>query len=152
MAKKSDTSNQIPVKKNDMNHYIKKEILLKHHEHDIKHHLTFGQKSADKVAKVAGSWTFIIVFGIFMVIWIIINVYMLIYKWDPYPFILLNFVLSTLAALQAPVILMSQNRGAERDRIRAERDFLINKKAEKEIQNMQSDLDEIKDLIRSKKK
>jgi uncharacterized membrane protein len=76
---------------------------------------------------------------------------MVVKKWDPYPFILLNFVLSTLAALQAPVILMSQNRAAERDRVNAKYDYQVNRKAEREIQNMQKDLEEIKDLLKKKR-
>ena len=112
---------------------------------------TLGQRAADGLTKAAGSWTFIISFLVFIGIWMYLNVNILIqYKigqpWDPYPFILLNLVLSCLAAIQAPIILMSQNRQTQRDRIKAENDFRINKKAEKEIQ-------EIKDLLmkRSKK-
>ena len=80
------------------------------------------------------------------------NVVMIIRHWDPYPFILLNFVLSCLAAIQAPIILMSQNRTADRDRAKAERDYAVNRKAEKEIENIQKDLEEIKYLIRGLKK
>ena len=95
--------------------------------------LTFGQKSADFLAKWAGSWTFILSFFIILTLWMIANVYAWINTWDPYPFILLNLVLSCLAAIQAPVILMSQNRAAQRDRLRAEYDYSVNRKAEKEI-------------------
>ncbi len=111
---------------------------------------TFSQKAADNLTKWAGSWTFIISLSIFMGSWIVMNTLMVIYKWDPYPFILLNFVLSTLAAIQAPIILMSQNREAQRDRLRAEYDYRINKKAEAEIQDIQKDLEEIKKLIKQK--
>ncbi len=113
---------------------------------------TLGQKAADWITKWAGSWTFILSFFIFLTIWIILNFYFLIeYKigkpWDPYPFILLNLVLSCLAAIQAPVILMSQNRTTQRDRLKAEFDYRINKRAEEEIR-------EIKNLLikRNKKK
>lgn len=140
------------LKKNKLSRFIHKEKLLKKHEHEIRTHLTFAQRAADKVTTFCGSWKFIIFFGVLMAFWITMNVYMVIYKWDPYPFILLNFVLSTVSALQAPIILMSQNRDVERDRIRTERDFMLNKKAEMEIQNMQADLDEIKSLIKGKKK
>ena len=78
----------------------------------------------------------------------ILNILVLIYRWDPYPFILLNLVLSCLAAVQAPIILMSQNREAQRDRIRAEYDYQINKKAEREIEDIQKDLDEIKKILK----
>ncbi len=98
--------------------------------------LTIGQKAADKLTSFAGSWTFIILFFIFLFIWMLVNVLMVINKWDPYPFILLNLILSCLAAIQAPIILMSQNRQAQRDRVRAEYDYQVNKKAEKEIQEI----------------
>ena len=100
------------------------------------HKRTFGQKAADALAKWAGSWTFIISFFIFLFLWIAANIYMWVQEWDPYPFILLNLVLSCLAAIQAPVILMSQNRAAQRDRIKAEHDYGINRKAEKEIREI----------------
>jgi uncharacterized membrane protein len=111
---------------------------------------TLGQKAADKLTTFAGSWTFIILLLIFLGIWMAVNVLMVIYRWDPYPFILLNLILSCLAAIQAPIILMSQNREAQRDRLRAEYDFRINKKAEREIQDMQKDLEEIKEMIKRK--
>ena len=79
------------------------------------------------------------------------NTLVIIYKWDPYPFILLNLALSCLAAVQAPIILMSQNRTAERDRIKAERDYMINRKAEREIKLLQGDIDEMKKMIRKKR-
>ncbi|MFH1276119.1 MAG: DUF1003 domain-containing protein [Candidatus Woesearchaeota archaeon] len=110
---------------------------------------TLGQKSADKLAEFAGSWSFIIGFMVIMFIWIIINVVILTTRpFDPYPFILLNLCLSCLAAIQAPVILMAQNRQAERDRNFAKYDHSVNLKAEKEIQDMQKDLDEIKSLLK----
>ncbi len=112
--------------------------------------LTFGQISADKLTEFAGSWAFIIGLLIFLLLWIFVNVQMFIYRWDPYPFILLNLLLSCLAALQAPIILMSQNRQAERDRINARYDYLVNRKAEREINNMQKDLDEIKLLLKKR--
>ncbi len=91
----------------------------------------FGQRVADKVADFGGSWTFIISFFIFILIWIGSNVYILLNKgFDPYPFILLNLILSCLAALQAPVIMMSQNRQEEKDRERAKKDYMINLKSE----------------------
>ena len=116
------------------------------HDH---HRLTIGQRAADKLTYWAGSWEFIGGVLIFILVWMAINVVgVFILLWDPYPFILLNLILSCLAAMQAPVILMSQNRQAERDRMKAERDHAINTKAEKEIENMQVDLDEIKVMIK----
>lgn len=106
--------------------------------------ITFGQKIADKVASFGGSWTFIIAFGIFILIWIGGNIYFLANKgFDPYPFILLNLILSCLAALQAPVIMMSQNRQEEKDRERAKNDYMINLKSELEIRMLHEKLDHL---------
>ncbi len=105
---------------------------------------TLGQKAADKITKWAGSWGFIGGFFIFLIIWMLINLYAIITVWDPYPFILLNLCLSCLAAIQAPVILMSQNRAADRDRAKAERDYAINRKSEREVELIKKDLDHIK--------
>jgi len=106
---------------------------------------TFSQKAADEVTKWTGSWTFIIVFLIFLTIWIIINSAWIIFgkTWDPYPFILLNLALSCISALQAPVILMSQNRENQMDRARAQYDYAVNRKAEKEIQEIKKQLNRI---------
>jgi uncharacterized membrane protein len=107
------------------------------------HKRTLGQIAADGLTRIAGSWAFISGFVIFLLVWMMTNVYAWINQWDPYPFILLNLVLSTLAAIQAPIILMSQNREAERDRISAEYDYKVNIKAEKEIEQIQKQLDRI---------
>ncbi len=105
---------------------------------------TIGQTIADKVAAFGGSWTFIISFFIFILIWIASNVYLLLNKgFDPYPFILLNLILSCLAALQAPVIMMSQNRQEEKDRERAKKDYMINLKSELEIRMLDEKLDHL---------
>ena len=105
---------------------------------------TFGQRIADKVASFGGSWTFIIFFGVFILIWIASNIYILANKgFDPYPFILLNLILSCLAALQAPVIMMSQNRQEEKDRERAKNDYMINLKSELEIRMLHEKLDHL---------
>lgn len=93
-------------------------------------HYTFGEKLADKMSEIAGSWTFIIIFGFFLATWILINVKFLINAVDPYPFILLNLVLSCIAALQAPVIMMSQNRQAKKDSLRNQNDYQIDLKSE----------------------
>jgi uncharacterized membrane protein len=106
--------------------------------------MTFGQRIADKVATFGGSWTFIISFGIFLLIWICINIYWLGNKgFDPYPFILLNLILSSLAALQAPVIMMSQNRQEEKDRERGKMDYMVNLKSELEIRMLDEKLDHL---------
>lgn len=104
--------------------------------------LSFGQRIADKVASFGGSWTFIISFGVFILLWISLNVFWLVNKgFDPYPFILLNLILSCLAALQAPVIMMSQNRQEEKDRERAKKDYMINLKSELEIRTLHEKID-----------
>lgn len=104
--------------------------------------LTLGQKIADKVATFGGSWTFIISFGLFLFVWILVNVLWLSNKaFDPYPFILLNLILSCLAALQAPVIMMSQNRQEEKDRERSKKDYMINLKSELEIRTLHEKID-----------
>lgn len=95
-----------------------------------------GEKASDNLAKYAGSWGFIIGFLIFLGLWMCVNVYAWMNTWDPYPFILLNLVLSCIAALQAPIILMSQNRAAQKDRQRFEYDYAVNRKAEREIQEI----------------
>ncbi|MFV0272013.1 MAG: DUF1003 domain-containing protein [Macellibacteroides fermentans] len=106
--------------------------------------LHLGQKIADRVAAFGGSWTFIISFGLFLFSWICLNIFWLANKgFDPYPFILLNLILSTLAAIQAPVIMMSQNRQEEKDRDRAKKDYMVNLKSELEIQMLHEKIDHL---------
>jgi uncharacterized membrane protein len=110
--------------------------------------LTFGQKLADKVAKFGGSWTFIIIFGTFLLSWVVLNSVILASSkggFDPYPYILLNLFLSMLASIQAPVILMSQSRQALKDRLDAEHDYEVNLKAEFEILGLHEKIDELRD-------
>lgn len=105
---------------------------------------SFGQRLADKIASFGGSWKFIIIFGLFILIWIFSNIIFLLNKgFDPYPFILLNLILSCLAALQAPVIMMSQNRQEEKDRERAKQDYMVNLKSELEIRMLHEKLDHL---------
>ncbi len=128
---------------------VRKSNDLKRRDIPPRQKLTLGQKAADLVTTFCGSWKFISLLFLFMAFWIGLNIYLMdAQRWDPYPFILLNFVLSCLAAVQAPIILMSQNRAAERDRAKAERDYAVNRKAEREVEDIQRDLEEIKDLIR----
>ena len=112
---------------------------------------TIGQKAADAVTKFCGTWKFITIVFTFMGIWMYINIRAWLGAWDPYPFILLNFVLSCLAAIQAPIILMSQNREAEREREKIHRDYKINRAVAKEIQNIKRDVKEILNSIKKKK-
>ena len=112
---------------------------------------TLGQRVADKVASFGGSWTFIIIFFIFLLAWMFLNFWMLHNKgFDPYPFILLNLILSCLAAIQAPIIMMSQNRQEDKDRERAEHDYKINLKAELEIKLLSEKIDHL--LVHQNKK
>ena len=104
----------------------------------IEEQSTFGQRIADSVARFGGSWSFIILFGIVLVVYSAINVVLQNRAWDPYPFILLNLFLSMLASIQAPVIMMSQNRQDAKDRVRSELDYQVNRRAEAEIQALSS--------------
>lgn len=121
-----------------------REILSKNINIEFDRQLTFGERMADRLAEFGGSWRFLIFFAGVLTLWIIINSIALISKpFDPYPFILLNLVLSCLAAVQAPVIMMSQNRQEAKDRLRAEHDYQVNVKAELEIRQLHEKLDHL---------
>lgn len=111
---------------------------------------TFGQKTADFIAKWGGSWSFIIVFSILIIVWAIYNIFYF-NPFDPYPFILLNLVLSCISALQAPIIIMAQNRQEKKDRIRNEHDYKVNLKTEIIIQDLHTKLDTILTILEDKK-
>ncbi|MGE5437151.1 MAG: DUF1003 domain-containing protein [Syntrophothermus sp.] len=120
------------------------EIISAHENKDYESKLTFGQKVADRIASFGGSWKFIIIFIVTLILWITVNsVYFIIKPFDPFPFILLNLVLSCIAALQAPVIMMSQNRQESRDRHRAEQDYKINLKSELELRQLHQKIDHL---------
>ena len=108
--------------------------------------LTFGQRLADSVAAFGGSWTFIIIFGAVLVVWVAANALLIpqAVRFDPYPFVFLNLILSMLAAVQAPVIMMSQNRQASKDRLAASHDYEVNLKAELEILSLHEKMDEVR--------
>lgn len=126
-------------------------ILSETFRDDEEGQLTFGQRMADNIASFGGSWTFIIAFFSFLLIWICVNIFVLIKKpFDPYPFILLNLILSCLAAIQAPIIMMSQNRQEQKDRQRAEHDYKINLKSELEIRLLGEKMDHL--LVHQNKK
>jgi len=123
----------------------------------IEEGVTFGEHIADAVARFGGSWSFIIAFGVVLIIYASINTVLGRSAWDPYPFILLNLFLSMLAAIQAPVIMMSQNRQDKKDRLRGELDYEVNRRAESEIQGLAHKLNllgekigDVEDLIRQK--
>jgi uncharacterized membrane protein len=137
-----------PVEKHVLEHLTDKEPISRNVHSEMAEKLTFGQKIADKVASFGGSWPFIILFGCFLAFWIGLNTFLLItYKktYDPYPYILLNLILSMLAAIQAPVIMMSQNRQAAHDRLDATHDYEVNLKSELEIADLHLKIDEIRD-------
>jgi uncharacterized membrane protein len=113
----------------------------------IEEETTFGDRIADSVARFGGSWRFIILFGVVLVVYSTINVVLGKSAWDPYPFILLNLFLSMLAAIQAPVIMMSQNRQDTKDRLRGELDYDVNRRAESEIQGLARKLNLIADKV-----
>jgi uncharacterized membrane protein len=120
------------------------EILSSDISKQFQKKLTFGERLSDRIAEFGGSWKFLIMFGAVLLIWIAINSVVLMTRaFDPYPFILLNLILSCLAAVQAPVIMMSQNRAEARDRLRAENDYKINLKAELEIRHLHEKIDHL---------
>ena len=118
------------------------ETLAQDVEAQFQKKLSLGERMADQIADFGGSWTFISLFGGFILVWIVINTIVLLTRpFDPYPFILLNLMLSCLAAVQAPIIMMSQNRQESRDRLRSENDYRVNLKAELEIRHLHEKLD-----------
>lgn len=121
-----------------------KEILSANMHHSYSEKLTLGQKLADKIAAFGGSWTFIISFFTFLLGWVVLNTINFIKPFDAYPFIFLNLMLSCIAAIQAPIIMMSQNRQSEKDRMNAEHDYMVNLKSELEIRIVQEKIDHMR--------
>jgi uncharacterized membrane protein len=120
------------------------EILASNVDEEFEQSWSFGERLADRIAAFGGSWAFLICFGIFLALWIAINSAVLLWRpLDPYPFIFLNLILSCLAAIQAPVIMMSQNRQEEKDRIRSRHDYQVNLKAELEIRHLHEKVDHL---------
>lgn len=125
---------------------ISRKSLARNTAEDFSSERTFGERVADKVAAFGGSWTFIIIFAAVLAGWVILNSFVLLNRaFDPYPYILLNLFLSMLAAIQAPIIMMSQNRQAAKDRLDAEHDYEVNLKAELEIMALHEKLDDLRD-------
>ena len=131
------------VSNEDMIHLILQRQFSKDTDEKVDEQLTFGQKAADAITRFTGSWTFIILFILMLLIWMGVNVYFLANPFDPYPFILLNLVLSCVAALQAPLIMMSQNRQEEKDRERAQNDYIVNLKSEIIVEDLHRKIDQI---------
>jgi len=120
------------------------ELLAQNVDAQFEQEWTRGERLADRIASFGGSWTFLVVFGIFIFLWIVMNSLVLFWRpVDPYPFILLNLLLSCLAAIQAPVIMMSQNRQEAKDRLRSQHDYQVNLKAELEIRQLHEKLDHL---------
>ncbi len=139
----ADQADQIKKLRNIVNESISEErSLIEQLKHPSLEKIGPGQKLADKVARFGGSWSFILAFLFLLAAWIFYNsVVSSSRAFDPYPFILMNLVLSCIAALQAPIIMMSQNRQEEKDRQRAENDYMINLKAELEVRNLHQKID-----------
>jgi uncharacterized membrane protein len=122
----------------------RQEILSANPEQEIEAKLTLGERMSDKIADFGGSWKFLGIFALVMFVWMVLNSFLLLARpFDPYPYILLNLVLSCLAAIQAPIIMMSQNRAESRDRLRAMNDYQVNLKAELEIRHLHQKLDHL---------
>ncbi|RST28692.1 DUF1003 domain-containing protein [Chryseobacterium lacus] len=132
------------IDRNVMDAIKNNSILSENIQDEIEAELTFGQKLADRVAAFGGSWTFIVAFFTFILLWMGVNIWFLTTQpFDPFPFILLNLILSCLAAIQAPIIMMSQNRQEQKDRQRGEHDYKINLKAELEIKLLSEKIDHL---------
>jgi uncharacterized membrane protein len=130
------------IDKDVLDSFKEQDLLAANLNAEFDSSLTTGQRVADAVATFGGSWTFIGIFGAVLVVWMAINTIILMHRpFDPYPFILLNLVLSCLAAIQAPVIMMSQNRQESKDRLRSENDYRVNLKAELEIRHLNEKMD-----------
>ncbi|MBI3233152.1 MAG: DUF1003 domain-containing protein [Bacteroidetes bacterium] len=140
----SENAAIVDMNKEVVDSIIENKILSEGFKLDDSSDLTSGQKLADKIAEFGGSWAFIIVFFSFIILWMLTNIVLLgSHSYDPYPFILLNLILSCLAAIQAPIIMMSQNRQEQKDRKRNEQDYKINLKAELEIKLLHEKIDHI---------
>lgn len=125
--------------------FISRGRIARNVAHEFEQQMTFGQRVADRVAEIIGSWRFIIIQSAMLVAWITLNITAYINHWDPYPFILLNLALSFQAAYAAPIIMMSQNRQSEKDHLQAKNDYEVNLKAELEIMQLHEKFNELRD-------
>ncbi len=125
-----------------------KKTIVHSLEHPIETTQTIEQKTANKFTEFIGSWKFLIAFLLFNFLWILANLYAWIKTWDPYPFILLNLILAMITAIQTPIILMSQNRANQKHNLKAEYDYQVNRKSEKEIEEIKKQLDRIERKLR----
>jgi uncharacterized membrane protein len=134
---------EIPARERRVIERVAKRVAVSRDPSDIEE-TTFGQMLADKVASFGGSWTFLIIFAAILMFWVALNLLLATRAFDPYPYILLNLFLSMLASIQAPIIMMSQNRQAAKDRVQATHDYEVNLKAEIEIMALHDKLDEMR--------
>lgn len=125
--------------------FISRGRVARNVAHEFKEQMTSGQRVADRVAAIIGSWRFIIIQSTMLAVWIALNITAYVYRWDPYPFILLNLALSFQAAYAAPIIMMSQNRQSEKDHLQAKNDYEVNLKAELEIMQLHDKFNELRD-------
>jgi uncharacterized membrane protein len=125
--------------------FINRGRIARNIAHEFEEQLTAGQRVADRVAEIIGSWRFIIIQSTLLAVWIALNITAYVYRWDPYPFILLNLALSFQAAYAAPIIMMSQNRQSEKDHLQAKNDYEVNLKAELEIMQLHEKFNELRD-------
>ena len=127
--------------------FINRKKVARNVEQEFEEQLTFGERLADRFAEVMGSWRFIIAQSVLLALWVTLNVVAFIEHWDPYPFILLNLALSFQAAYAAPIIMMSQNRQADKDRLQSKNDYEVNLKAEMEIMQLHEKFNEMRDSL-----
>jgi uncharacterized membrane protein len=124
---------------------IKRERVVRNVTHEYDEGLSFGERMSDRFAAIMGSWKFIIIQSTILAIWVLLNITAFIQHWDPYPFILLNLALSFQAAYAAPIIMMSQNRQADKDRLQSKNDYEVDMKAEMEILQLNEKFNELRD-------
>jgi uncharacterized membrane protein len=125
--------------------FINRGRVARNIAHEFEERLTFGQRLADRFAQIIGSWLFIIIQSAMLAIWITLNITAYISRWDPYPFILLNLAMSFQAAYAAPILMMSQNRQAQKDHLQAKNDYEVNLKAELEIMQLHEKFNDLRD-------
>lgn len=130
-----------------MERFISRGRIARNVVHEFEEQLTVGQQVADRFAQIIGSWRFIIIQSVLLAVWITLNITAYIYHWDPYPFILLNLAMSFQAAYAAPILMMSQNRQAEKDQLQAKNDYEVNLKAELEIMQLHEKFNELRDSL-----
>jgi uncharacterized membrane protein len=138
-----DDKEEIAMEEEEIIHLLLERKIAKNTVDYADNHLTLGQRMADGIAKFAGSWTFILIFLSLLITWVILNIILLAKAPDPYPFILLNLILSCVAALQAPVIMMSQNRQEEKDRLRSLNDYKTNLKSEIILEDLHQKIEKL---------